>query len=159
MPAAAAAVGKGIPARAAMDNALFAVNYFTLLAGADAGWVSGGATIQAELTVLQLFHVRGPSTEDARRTNLTAGFHAGYALRPWLSVGGELRHQRWLSTPAVVAGDPALRDTTTVALGPRLHLRAGDLWIRPGVSYAVPLDAPLAPSGYRILQLDVPVVF
>ena len=74
-------------------------------------------------------------------------------------MGGELRHQRWLSTPLAVAADPTLRDTTTVALGPRLHFRQDDVWIRPGVSYALPLDAPLARSRYHLVQVDVPVVF
>jgi hypothetical protein len=158
-PAATAAAGRGIAARSGMDNALFAVNYTALVAGADAAWLGEGATLQGEVTVLQLLHVRGPSTEDARKTNLTMGLHAGYALRPWLSLGGELRHQRWLSTPAAVRADPTLRDTTTLAAGPRLHLKLDDLKLRPGVSYAVPLDAPLAEARYHLLQLDLPVVF
>jgi hypothetical protein len=158
-PATTAAIGRGIAARSGMDNALFAVNYTTFVAGADAALLSEGATLQAEVTVLQLLHVRGPSEEDPRKTNLTAGLHAGYALRPWLSVGGELRHQRWLSTPAAVEADPSLRDTTTAAVGPRLHLRVDELRLRPGVSYAVPMDAPLSQARYHLLQLDLPVVF
>jgi hypothetical protein len=42
----------------------------------------------------------------------------------------------------------------------RFHAKLGDkIWLRPGVSYSVGLDNPMAKQTYKILQLDVPVVF
>ncbi len=148
--------------RSAMDNAMFAVNDLVVFPGIDLAVVNDGWTIQLETTVLQLRRVRGNDQvqPDAMRTNLTAGVHVGYFLGPALSFGTELRHQRWLSTPQAVVTDNASRDTTTVALGPRAHIRLDSTsWLRPGLSYSVPLDDPMARSDYQILQLDVPFIY
>jgi hypothetical protein len=73
---AAAADAAGINARSGMDNAMFAVNYMTAIAGVGFGYVSKGFTAQVEATVFQLFRVRGndmtASAPDAARTNSTA---------------------------------------------------------------------------------------
>ncbi|HET8644398.1 MAG TPA: hypothetical protein VFO85_02840 [Vicinamibacteria bacterium] len=156
---AAAAMARAIPARSAMDNALFAVNYWTVIGGIGAARVTPGLTLQAEATVLQLTRVRGPRAQDGSRTNLTVGLHAGRFLTPRFSVGGELRMQRWLTDAAPVRANPRARETLTAALGPRLHLKAGRHWIRPGLSYTRALDQPLKGQGYDMLQLDVPVAF
>ena len=157
----AVATRSGLVARSAMDNAMFAVNDFVVIPGADLAWLHGGFTVQLETTLLQLTRVRGENVQaDASRTNLTAGIHVGYFVVPQLSLGAELRHQRWLSTPAAVEGDARLRDTTTVALGPRLHIKAGDaLWLRPGIAYARGVDRPMTLAHYNIVQIDVPIVF
>lgn len=158
--AEATAALRGIPARSAMDNAMFATNYFTLIAGVGAAYIEHGVTGQLEATVLQLIHVRGPDSEDAARTNFTAGAHAGYFLLPQLSIGGEIRYQRWLSDAAPVIKNPAARETVTVAIGPRLHLKVGNRqWLRPGISYSRVLDAPWSRDAYQIVQVDLPFAF
>jgi len=168
--AVAAANGAGVLARSAMDNAMFAVDYFTIFPGVDLAYVAHNLTLQLELTLLQLERVRGKGTgpgADAARTNFTAGFHAGYFLIPELSVGGELRYQRWLSTPAsikstamVVRDTAMLRDNWTFALGVRAHFKLSDtVWLRPGLSYGRGIDNPMAKAKYNIVQLDVPVAF
>jgi hypothetical protein len=151
----------GIAARSGMDNAMFAVNDLTLIVGGDVAYVKSGVTLQAEMTVLQLNRVRGGDVQpDAHKTNFTAGLHAGYFATPWLSLGGELRYQRYLSTPAAVTADAALRDTTTVAAGVRFHVKLPEKrWLRPGVSYSRPLDDPMTGKGYDVIQLDVPFIF
>lgn len=157
---AAEAAARGIPARSAMDNAMFAVNYFTGIAGLGLGYVAHGFTAQVEATVLQLFRVRGPETQDETRTNFTSGLHLGYAPLRLLSLGGELRYQRWLSDAAPVKADSAARETVTFAVGPRFHFKVnGKNWIRPGLSYSRPIDAPLNKAEYHMVQLDVPFVF
>ncbi len=50
----ATANAAGIHARSAMDNALFAVNYLTLIPGASIAFVSHNWTAQLEATLLQL---------------------------------------------------------------------------------------------------------
>jgi hypothetical protein len=164
----AAAVAKGIPVRSAMDNAMFAVNYFTALGGADVAYVAHKLTVQAEVTLLQLFRTRNELCEggmakcaaESTRTNATAGLHVGYFIIPLLSLGTELRYQRWLSTPAAVKMDPAARDNVTVAIGPRFHFKLGSsTWLRPGISYAAYLDKPLTKSRYSIIQVDLPLAF
>jgi hypothetical protein len=159
---AKAALRTGGGARSAMDGAMFAVNDVGLLAGGDLAWLGGGATVQVEATLIQLLRTRGAAAQpDARRTNLTSGLHAGYFLLPQLSVGGELRYQRWLSTPAAVAADAsgASRDTLTVAAGARLHARVGQSWVRPGISLTRAADDPLSARHPNMLQLDLPVAF
>jgi hypothetical protein len=161
-PEKRAANSAGIWARAAMDNAMFAVNDFTVFPGVGFAYVAHGFTAQVEATLLQLTRVKGdaPVAPDSSRTNFTTGLHLGYFLIPQLSIGAELRHQRWLSTPTPVKTNSALRDTTTVAFGPRVHIKLGPtMWLRPAISFAVPLDDPMKTAKYKIFQLDVPFVF
>jgi hypothetical protein len=155
-----AALKSGGNARSAMDGAMFAVNDLGALLGGDAAYLRGRASLQIEATLIQLGRVRGAAAQkDANRTNLTSGIHAGYFVMPQLSLGAELRHQRWLSTPAAVAADPggASRDTTTIALGARLHARLGQRWVRPGVSVTFPVDKPYSSRRPTVIQLDLPV--
>jgi hypothetical protein len=161
MDGTAGAVAKGIPARSAMDNAMFAVNYFTALGGVDAAWVAHDLTIQAEVTLLQLTRVRNePFAPEASRTNGTAGLHVGYFVLPMLSLGGELRYQRWLSTPRLVQMNPKARDNTTFAVGPRFHFKVGKTtWLRPGVSFSAYLDEPMTTAKYSIVTIDLPLAF
>lgn len=156
----AAATRSGVLARSAMDNAMFAVNDFTVFPGVGLSYVAGGFTAQVEATVLQLTRVRGEAMQqDKSRTNFTSGLHLGYFIIPAVSVGGELRYQRWLSTPSTVTSEE-LRDNLTAAVGPRFHIKLSDTVImRPGLSYAFALDAPMKRSDYSIFQLDVPVLF
>jgi hypothetical protein len=155
-----AALGAGILARSAMDNAMFAVNYLTVFPGVGFAYVANGLTLQVEATVLRLTKTRGPEQLQDSNTNFTAGFHAGYFIIPQLSIGAEIRHQRWLSTPTPVKSNDNLRDTTTVAFGPRLHFKLGETtWFRPGVALALPLDKPMTDAEYKIVQLDLPFVF
>jgi len=161
-PSKAAAVQSGILARSAMDNAMFAVNYFTVFPGIDIAWVKSGFTLQGEATLLRLTRTRGPSTQDSGNTNLTLGVHAGYFIVPMLSIGAELRHQRWLSTPTAVRNDTTgvFRDNTTVAMGPRVHIDLGNKrWLRPGIAYIAPIDKPMTTANYKIVFIDVPFTF
>jgi hypothetical protein len=160
-----AAINKGAPVRSAMDNAMFAVNYFTALGGADLAYVDGGFTAQAEVTLFQLWRVRNELCADgaskcaaeSTRTNATAGLHLGYFILPMLSVGGELRYQQWLKHAAVKA--PA-RQNISFAVGPRFHFKVGPTtWLRPGISYSTFIDEPLSKSRYSIVQVDVPFAF
>ena len=159
----AAAAKAGILARSAMDNAMFAVNDFTIFPGVDLAWVDHGLTFQIEATILGLSRVRGSAVQkDARKVNFTSGLHVGYFVIPELSLGAEIRHQRWLSTPKAVAADAtdSLRDTTTFAIGPRAHLKLGPTtWLRPGIAYARGIDDPMGKAGYNNVQIDLPLSF
>lgn len=166
-PQAAPANAAGIRTRSAMDNAMFAVNYFTFFPGVSVAYVGHGFTAQAEATLLRLTQARGPDALDQSNTNFTTGLHLGYFPMSFLSIGGELRHQRWLSTPTAVKNDKTgtLRDTSTAAIGPRLHMKLGETtWLRPGIAYVFALDNPMAnakaaPTNFKIVQIDVPFVF
>lgn len=173
-PENSAANAAGIRARSAMDNAMFAVNDFTVFPGVDFAYVAGGFTAQIEATVLQLTRVKGdkqpamglPKNPDKSKTNFTMGIHVGYFLAPFLSVGAEWRHQRWLSTPKAVEADEAsmtpqgTRDTSTFAVGPRFHFKLSDsVWFRPGVAFAMATDMPLEKAEYKVVQLDLPIAF
>ena len=163
----------GIRARSAMDNAMFSVNDLAIFPGVDFAYVSGGFTAQVEATFFQLMRVKGdkgptPKNPDSSKTNLTMGLHVGYFFIPQLSVGAEIRHQRFLSTPTAVKNDElstnmtplGLRDQTTWAIGPRAHFKLGEsVWFRPGVSYAMGIDDPMSKFKYKIVQLDLPIAF
>ncbi|MGC4095300.1 MAG: hypothetical protein QM756_46725 [Polyangiaceae bacterium] len=152
----------GIPARNAMDNAMFAVNDFTVFPGVGFAFISHGFTAQVEATVLQLTQVRGGTTAqpDKSRTNFTTGLHVGYFIVPQFSLGAELRHQRWLSTPKIVETNSAARDTTSFAVGPRMHFKVAEkMWVRPGVSFSMPIDKPFSDNKFKNIQLDIPFVF
>jgi outer membrane putative beta-barrel porin/alpha-amylase len=157
---AAAAMTAGISARSAMDNALFAVNYWTVIGGLGLARITPAATLQAEVTVLQLTRARGPESADTHRTNLTAGLHAGHFFSPKVSLGAEIRMQRWMTNAAPVRSDPAAREQLTAAIGPRFHFKVGGKhWLRPGLSYTRALDDAMAKKGYGIVQLDLPFAF
>jgi hypothetical protein len=169
-PEAKAANAAGIPARSAMDNAMFAVNDFVVFPGVGFAYTNAGFTAQVEATLLQLTQVRGSekAQPDDSRTNFTTGLHLGYFIIPMLSVGGEVRYQRWLSTPKAVEADEnladdaqfGLRDTATFAIGPRLHFKLSEsVWFRPGVAFSMPFDKPMSKSEYKVVQLDLPVAF
>lgn len=142
-------------ARNSMDNALFAANDMAIVPGVDLAWVKNKFTVQLELNVNQVFRVRGEAMNpDAMKTNLTSGLHAGYFFTPQVSVGAELRYQRWLSTPAAVAKDESLRQNLNAAGGVRLHFKLSpSLMIRPGVSYSRALIAPSA-VAHDVVQFD-----
>ena len=157
-------------ARSGMDNSMFAVNYFTGIVGADAAYVDRKLTVQVEATLFQSLRVHGDdagaASTDAARTNSTMGLHLGYFVIPQLSFGGELRYQRWLTTPTSLSMGMKVNypdnmlDTTTVAIGPRGNFSLGrGMFVRPGISYARALDQPLSSQSYNMLQVDVPVVF
>ena len=162
-PTMTSTVRSAIAARSGMDNALFAVNDLTPIAGVDAAYVANGLTVQLEATVFELIRVRGDQVQpDAYKTNFTTGLQAGYFVLPVVSASAELRYQRGLSTPKAVAMEPtgASRDTLSAALGVRGHIALGEgRWLRPGVSYARGLDDPLTGRNYQIVQIDVPFAF
>lgn len=168
--AVASAVRSGVLARFGMDSALFAANDFAILPGIDLAWVHAGWTVQVEATVIQYFRAKGgtlvtgtgappPQNPDAIKTSATAGIHVGWFAQPWLSLGGELRGQRWFSTPAAVRNAPDFRETLSAAAGARVHFQAGPVTFRPGLAYAQGLDAPLTTRRYRVVQIDIPAVF
>jgi hypothetical protein len=153
--------GAGMAARSNMDNAMFAVNDFAVFPGVGLAYVSGGLTAQVEATVFQLWRVRGEAVQpDESKTNFTTGLHVGYFFVPVFSFGAELRHQRWLSTPGAVKLNDKARETTTVAFGPRFHIKLGEkTWLRPGIAFAMPLDEPMSKSEHKVVQLDIPFAF
>jgi hypothetical protein len=155
------ALAAGILTRSAMDNAMFAVNDLTVFPGVGLSYVAHGLTVQLEATVLQLTRVRGELIQpDTSRTNFTSGLHVGYFVMPQISLGAELRYQRWLSTPAAVVAAAENRDSLTFAVGVRTHWKVGDnFWLRPGIAYARGLDRPMSTQNFNIVQLDIPFLF
>ena len=159
-----AAFGSGIYTRQAMDNAMFASNYFTVMAGAGLMWMGSGLTAQAEFTVLQLTRVWGETVDaDASRTNFTMGAHVGYQLIPWLTVSVEAHYQHWLSDPAAVvaappAGNAARRSQLTLGGGLRANLPVGSMMLRPGVAFFMPTGGYMNNNDYKIAQFDLAVL-
>jgi len=158
------------------DNAMFAVNYTTAIAGADFAYVNHGFTAQAEATLLQFVRVRGQDAvgaTDSFRTEAAVGLHLGFFIGSHFSLSSDLHYRRWLSNPTTLSAASgarvALSDadmaSTTVAVGPRLHFRVGKQgWVRPGLSFVRGFDArgfgaPLLTAQATGVQVDVPVMF
>ncbi len=159
-----AARSAGQYARSAMDNALFAVNDLALIPGVDVAYVAHGVTVQIEATLFELLRVRGAAAQaETTKTNFTTGLHVGYFVVDALSLGADLRYQRWLNAPIAVDHDPTgtLVDNLTFGVGPRLHFAlAPGTSIHPGISFSRGLDKPMAgAANYDVVQLDVPVLF
>lgn len=158
--AKATAEAAGIYGRAAMDNALWVVDYAVPTAGVGLAEAFGPCAGQVEVSVLYLARVRAENTQkDSSRTNLTSGAMLGCYVLPPLQLIGEVRYQRWLSTPAVVAADASKRDQATAGIGLRFDVRAGGIMLRPGVLFAAPIDDPMKKADYRQVMFDVPIVF
>jgi hypothetical protein len=157
-PATSATVAAGVQTRQGMDNALFATNYATAVVGVGASWTRGPFAVVGEMTLLELVRVRDVPQDDAR-TNFTSGLHLAYSPLAALTLSCELHYQRWLSTPAVVDADPERREQATWLVGARGWFKVGELKLRPGLSYARAIDAPMGESGYHIVQVDIPIVF
>lgn len=157
-PGKLAAINAGVLARNAYDNALFGVNYLTVFPGASIAYVANNVTVQLEATILQLFRARGSDTQEASRTNFTSGLHVGYFVAPQLSLGAELRYQRFLKND-VLKDKPGI-DNFTFAAGVRGHFLIADKhWFRPGLAYARGLDQPMTDLAYNIVQLDLLFIF
>lgn len=154
-------IRSGIFARAAMDNAMFAVNDWTIIPGIDAAWVAHKLTVQVEATFLFLTRVRGEKIQkDTFKVNFTSGLHVGYFVMPWMSLSAELHYQRWLSTPVAVAADSMQRDTLSVAGGVRFHFQLTDrIWLRPGLAYGRGLTGVMAKQNYNLVFFDLPIAF
>jgi hypothetical protein len=158
------------------DAAMFAVNYMVETAGADLAYVGHGFTAQLEMTLLQFLRVRGAENggaSDAFRTQTAVGLHLGYFIGSHFSLSSDLHYQRWLTNPTTLSSSTGVRitfsdagmDTTTVAVGPRVHFRLGKHgWVRPGLSFVRGLDtrgldAPLITAQTTSFLLDIPVTF
>lgn len=152
----------GMLARSGFDNEHFMVDYFSVLPGVDLAWVTHNFTLQGEVNFAALMKVRGLQTQKSSATDLSFGLHAGYFFFPFLSAGVDLRYQTWLGKPSYVVNDPTgyLRDNFTIAVGPRFHVKLSEnLMFRPGASMSFGFDNPMSGSSYKILQLDLPLVF
>ena len=166
---AAAANAAGIRARSAMDNAMFAVNYFTAIAGGGVAYVDHKLTVQLEATLLQLFRVRGDGAASGDR--LDAHQLDGRPARRVLHRPDAVRRRRAalpaLADHADAAGDGHDHEHRQHRDG---HGDDGDrtarplpgrqgVWLRPGIAYARGLDTPLTTSSYNMVQVDVPFYF
>ena len=162
----ASTIATGVPTRSAMDNALFAVNYCTPIAGLGVAWMRAGWTLQLEVTVLQLLRVRGEnhrSATDAMRTNFTAGASVGYLLHRYVTASAELHYQRWLSAPNLLqpASGPAPSvDQASFELGVRGNLALSPtLLVRPGISFGMGFNGAMADREYKVVHFDLPLTF
>ncbi|HSQ64817.1 MAG TPA: hypothetical protein VLM85_16450 [Polyangiaceae bacterium] len=153
-----------VPARFQIDNALFNVNDLGIVGGADFAYVDHGFTAQVEATLAQYFRVRGELDQpEATKTSFVAGLHLGYFIVPQLSIGADLRYQRWIDAPFKVEKDASgdSWDNLSTTIGLRAHIPIGKTWLRPGVAYARALDKPLAAAtpNYHMIQIDIPFAF
>ena len=87
------------------DDAMFAVNYTTAIAGADFAYVGHGFTAQGEMTLLQFVRVRGGDSGGATDAFRTAG-GGGPARRLLLRLALLSEQRPELSALALAPDDP-----------------------------------------------------
>jgi hypothetical protein len=163
----ASSIATGIPTRSAMDNALFAVNYFTPIVGLGAAFIRWGWTFQAEATVLQLIRVRGEnhrSATDDMRTNFTVGASVGYLIHRYVTASAEFHYQHWLSAPNLLNPPaPALAPSVNQAsfeVGVRTNLPfSRTILARPGIAFGMGFNGAMAEREYKVLHVDFPITF
>jgi hypothetical protein len=160
-PEQAALQRQGALARSAMDNTSFAVNDVGFPTGMSLAYLKGGVTAQIDATVIPSVRMKAENTQpDSSKVNSTYGFFLGYLLVHELSLGIELRYQRFLSTPAAVAKDESTRDNLSLAFGPRFVLDLTDtVSMRPAVTYGHGLRGPISEQSFQLVQLDIPISF
>jgi hypothetical protein len=160
-PAESAVRNKAALARAAMENAIYSVNDMTPIPGVAVAYVDHGWTVQGEATLFLLGRVRGEQAQpEAFKVNFTAGLFAGYyVVRKVLSLGLELRYQRWFKGPNSVAAMPSTVQNLSLAGGVRFHVPIGKGWLRCGLAYGGGLNGPLADQHYNLVQFDCPYLF
>lgn len=154
-PGVVASLAAARQARFALDGAIALPNHLWVAGGLSAAWIAHGLTVQAELTLVEGIQVRGPAAADDTMTNSISGVFIGYAVLPVLSVGAELRYQRFLSTPSSVVKDPDARDQLSVAVGARGHIPLDGVTVRPGVSYGRALGGVGGRLDTQALVLDL----
>jgi hypothetical protein len=152
---------EGALARSAMDNVAFAVNDLGFPSGLSLAYVRSGVTAQIDVTLIPSVRVKAKNTQpDSSKVNSTHGLFFGYAFTRALSLGLELRYQRFLTTPSAVERDPSLRDNLTVAVGPRFSLElSSSAWIRPAITFGRGLVGRTEQQSFQMIQLDVPISF
>lgn len=156
------------------DDALFAVNYLTEIAGADAAYVNHGITLQAEAMLQQGIRVRGArsaTATDAFRTRAALGAHAGVFLGRHVSLGADILYQRWLSHPTeldMTGAKTPIADADlgqlTVSAGVRGHFHLGATTMHPGLSYTRGLDGSrrgpmIVTNRTNAVAVDLTVLF
>jgi len=158
-PRAARVNTAAITARPA-DSAMFDVDYMTETLGIDVAYLNRGFTAQAEANVAQEIRTRGAGARF--RTSADMALHAGYFVGSHVSLGTDLRYQRWLSRDAMTQTDT---DTLTLALGLRAHVGLGEhASLHPGISYTRGLNArgtalPVITDQTNAVQIDAHVLF
>lgn len=130
-------------------------------------WIHEGLTIQLDLTLLYAIGSRAPVRERYDdSTNFVGQLWVGYAALPWLTLGAELRHQRFVDAPAPIRGaDAAMPDgptqayQTSLAGGVRLRIPLGSVTLLLAASYARGLDGWMWAHDDNVFQLDLPFAF
>jgi hypothetical protein len=148
-------------ARSAMENNAFIPNNLGAPTGVSVAFVHGGVTAQLDTTMIPAGRVKGPDAEPAGITlNSTSGFFFGYFVIPEISVGFELRYQRFILAPPVAERDPTARDNLTAGAGGRLEIELSyTTRMRPGICFSTGLVGHVEQQSYRMLQFDVPISF
>lgn len=166
---AAKAAAAAITARPA-DEAMFALDSATAIAGADVAYVRHGITAQAEASLAPSVRVHGTAT-DALRARAAVGAHVGVFLGAHVSLGVDLAYRRWLAHPTTIDEMTGARvplaelATLTAAIGARVHVRLGAVTVHPGLSYTrgfdgVALHGPTTVTHQtNTIGLSIPVTF
>ena len=148
-------------ARSSMEGSMYSVNDFSTGYTVNFAYVGHGLTAQAQSSIFTSFRARGDEVQsDTFKASWTQYVGLGYFIIPALSIGTELRYQRYVSTPSSVEKDPSARQNLTVAGGLRAHFKVSDsVSIKPGASYAHGLVGPVSTGDYNMFELDLPVSF
>ncbi len=136
---------------------MFLPNYLDIAPGAGASVTAAGVTARLQIDVHEVIRVRMERVNpyDAAATAFVPDFSLSYRLAS-LSLSAHVMEIRLLTTPSSVEADPSLRTEHFVSGGASLDVKIGAAKTVTGtLTYARPIDGPLAPQHYQAVALDL----
>jgi hypothetical protein len=137
---------------------MFLPNYLDLAPGAGASLTAAGVTARLQIDVHEVIRVRTERVNafDAAATAFVPDVSLSYRVMSPLSLSAHVTEIRLLTTPSSVEANPSLRTEHFVSGGASLDVKLGGAKTVTGtLTYARPIDGPLAPQHYQAIALDL----
>jgi hypothetical protein len=137
---------------------MFLPNYLDIAPGAGASLTLARVTARVQIDVHEVIRVRAERVDafDAAATALVPDVSLSYRVISPLSLSAHVTEIRLLTTPSSVHANPSLRTEHFVSGGASIDVQVGGAKTLTGtLTYARPIDGPLAPQRYQAIALDV----
>jgi len=137
---------------------MFLPNYLDVAPGAGVSLTWARVTARLQVDVHEVIRVRTERVDafDAAATAVVPDLSLSYRVVSPLSLSAHVMEIRLVTTPSSVQADPSLRTEHFVSGGVSLDIKVGSAKTLTGtLTYARPIDGPLAPQRYQAIALDL----
>jgi hypothetical protein len=137
---------------------MFLPNYLDIAPGAGSSLTVARMTARLQIDVHEVIRARAERVNpyDAAATALVPDFSLSYRVLSPLSLSTHVNEIRLLTTPSSVEANPSLRTEHFLSGGASLDVKLGGAKTLTGtLTYARPIDGPLAPQRYQAVALDL----